>query len=88
MSIFSILMSLHPDFHSDSTSFHHYLQYLRVPFPPKSMPAFVCFPDDSHSNWGEIESQLYFDLHSFMNKNVKHFLIYLYEEEHSSENYV
>jgi hypothetical protein len=48
-------------------------------FSPTSLPPFVIvhFLDDSHPDWGEMESQYYLICISFMAKNVKHFFMHL-----------
>jgi hypothetical protein len=56
-------------------NFHQHC--IRVPFTTESLPAFVCFLDDCHSDWGEMESQHCFDLHFFMVKDAEHFFICL-----------
>jgi hypothetical protein len=48
-------------------------------FPPPLPLAFVvvCFLDDIHSYWSEMESQWCFGLNSFIAKDVEHFFMYL-----------
>jgi hypothetical protein len=48
-------------------------------FPaPESLPAFVCFLDDSHSYWSKMMHQRSFDLHfSGGIKDAEHFFMYL-----------
>jgi hypothetical protein len=40
-----------------------------------SSPEFFFY--DSHYDWGEMESQCYFDLHFFFSKDFEHFIMYL-----------
>jgi hypothetical protein len=51
-----------------------------------SSPAFVIFPDDSQSGWGEMESQCSFDFISFMVKDAEQFFMYFLAICSSSEN--
>jgi hypothetical protein len=56
--MFSFLRSLYIVFQSGCTSFYSHQQCMWVPFSPASLPTFVVVGvfDDSHSNWGEVES--------------------------------
>ena len=53
------------DFHSGYTSLHSFQWNVMVPFPHILSPASVviCFLVDSHSHWGEMESQSNINLH-------------------------
>jgi hypothetical protein len=62
----AFLGTLYADFYNGGSNLHSHIQCIRIPSssPPTSFTAFaVCFINDSHSEWGERESQFSFDLH-------------------------
>jgi hypothetical protein len=78
------MRDLYIAFHSGSSNLHSH----SVPFTPMSLPEFVvvCVTDDTHFDWGEVESQCSLSYISFVTKDGDHFLIYLLAVCASFEN--